>query len=219
MPFSLLIHTVRASLSLPNGKHHNCVSLSETCYADPIKSRVLPYPIGGHPPSLNALTREGCMQMCHDADFTLAGVENGKQCFCGNATSATAQKLPTGCQTPCGGDATENCGGHSEASVLRLHCGSGPPDPFPPTHPPTMPPPTPPPAPRPPFNPKNLNVLYIMSDDMRTELNTYGSTYMHTPNFDKFAASGTLFERGYIAVSVCMPSRTAGLTSRRPTRR
>ena len=55
-----------------------------------------------------------------------------------------------------------------------------------------------------------------MSDDMRAELGIYGSAHMHTPNLDRLGESGTIFDRGYIAVSVCMPSRTAGLTSRRP---
>jgi arylsulfatase A-like enzyme len=55
-----------------------------------------------------------------------------------------------------------------------------------------------------------------MSDDMRAELGAYGSSHMHTPHLDHFGASGTVFDRAYIAVSVCMPSRTAGLTSRRP---
>ena len=36
---------------------------------------------------------------------------------------------------------------------------------------------------------------------MRAELGIYGSKHMHTPNFDKFGASSTVFERGYIAVS------------------
>jgi arylsulfatase A-like enzyme len=51
---------------------------------------------------------------------------------------------------------------------------------------------------------------------MRAELSIYGSEHMHTPNFERLAAMGTVFERGYIAVSVCMPSRTALLSSRRP---
>lgn len=61
-----------------------------------------------------------------------------------------------------------------------------------------------------------MNILFIGSDDMRAELGIYGSEHMHTPNLDRLGNSGTVFERGYIAVSVCMPSRTALLTSRRP---
>lgn len=60
------------------------------------------------------------------------------------------------------------------------------------------------------------NILFIASDDMRAELGVYGSSYMTTPNLDRLGNSGTVFERGYIAVAVCMPSRTALLTSRRP---
>eukprot|EP00729_Bicosta_minor_P014072 gene14071-biopygen24129 len=71
------------------------------------------------------------------------------------------------------------------------------PSPPPPPAPPPAPPPPPPPRPRPPFKPGMKNVLFIMS----AELNVYGSTHMHTPNFDKLGASSTVFERGYIAVS------------------
>lgn len=61
------------------------------------------------------------------------------------------------------------------------------------------------------------NVLFLVSDDMRPELGTYGSAHIHSPNLDALAADGgMIFERAYIMVSLCMPSRTAFLTSRRP---
>jgi len=44
---------------------------------------------------------------------------------------------------------------------------------------------------------------------------SYGFSHMSTPHFAKFAASATVFERAYVAVALCMPSRTAILTSRR----
>ena len=63
---------------------------------------------------------------------------------------------------------------------------------------------------------KQKNVLFLVSDDMRPELGAYGASHVHSPHLDALAADGMVFERSYIMVSLCMPSRTAFLTSRRP---
>lgn len=39
---------------------------------------------------------------------------------------------------------------------------------------------------------------------------------MHTPNMDRIAKQSMVFERAYVMVALCMPSRTSLLTSRRP---
>ena len=62
------------------------------------------------------------------------------------------------------------------------------------------------------------NVLFIAVDDLRPELHCYGMTDMHTPNIDRLAASGVLFERHYVQFAVCIPSRVALLTSLRSER-
>ena len=42
------------------------------------------------------------------------------------------------------------------------------------------------------------NVLYLIADDLRPEIaGGYGQSQMHTPNIDKLAASGTVFEKAY----------------------
>ena len=60
------------------------------------------------------------------------------------------------------------------------------------------------------------NVLFIAVDDMRTELGCYGKAVIKSPNIDKLASQGTLFEKAYCMVSVCGASRSALLTSIRP---
>jgi iduronate 2-sulfatase len=59
------------------------------------------------------------------------------------------------------------------------------------------------------------NVLFIMSDDFRPEIGSYGSTAL-TPNLDKLAARSVQFDRAYCQQAVCNPSRCSLLTGLRP---
>jgi len=68
------------------------------------------------------------------------------------------------------------------------------------------------PAPR-----RQLNVLFLISDDLRPELGAYGNPYIKTPNIDRLAARGTRFDRAYAQYPLCNPSRTSLLTGRYPT--
>ena len=61
-----------------------------------------------------------------------------------------------------------------------------------------------------------MNVLFIISDDLRTELGSYGGK-AQTPNLDRLAGQGVRFERAYCQYPLCNPSRTSMLTGRQPT--
>jgi iduronate 2-sulfatase len=60
------------------------------------------------------------------------------------------------------------------------------------------------------------NVLFIAVDDLRPQLNCYGASRMHTPNIDRLAQKGTLFQRAYCQQAVSAPSRNSLLTGLRP---
>jgi len=60
------------------------------------------------------------------------------------------------------------------------------------------------------------NILFIAVDDMRPELGCYGNTIVKTPNIDRIAARGIVFNKAYCQQAVCSPSRTAIMTGLRP---
>lgn len=62
------------------------------------------------------------------------------------------------------------------------------------------------------------NILYILVDDLRPDLEAYGQSAgtHHSPNIKRLADSGLVFDNAYCQISVCSPSRQSFLTGRRP---
>jgi iduronate 2-sulfatase len=63
--------------------------------------------------------------------------------------------------------------------------------------------------------PPKQNVLFIMADDYRPELASYGSPAL-TPSLDRLAKRAVQFDRAYCQQAVCNPSRSSMLTGLRP---
>ena len=60
------------------------------------------------------------------------------------------------------------------------------------------------------------NVLWVVYDDLRPDLSPYGANWMHTPNIQKLADSAVVFDRAFVQIAVCSPSRMSFSTGRRP---
>lgn len=60
------------------------------------------------------------------------------------------------------------------------------------------------------------NVLFIIVDDLRPELNCYGAKYMKTPNIDRLASQGVMFENAYCNIPVSGASRASLFSGLRP---
>ncbi len=66
-------------------------------------------------------------------------------------------------------------------------------------------------------NHDHQNILMIIVDDLRPQLGCYGASETYSPNMDRIANEGTLFETAYVQVPVCGASRASMMTGLYPT--
>lgn len=65
------------------------------------------------------------------------------------------------------------------------------------------------------FGQQKPNIVIIISDDHAYQtIGAYGSSTANTPNIDRIAKEGVVFNRGYVTNSICGPSRAVLLTGK-----
>ena len=68
-----------------------------------------------------------------------------------------------------------------------------------------------------PVKPKpKLNVLFIVADDLNCALGAYGDPLAITPNIDKLAKQGLIFNNAHVQYPLCGPSRVSFMTGLYP---
>ena len=60
------------------------------------------------------------------------------------------------------------------------------------------------------------NILWIVADDLGTDIGCYGNETIHTPHLDQLAKEGTLYENLHTTTAVCSPSRSGLITGMYP---
>ncbi|AEO70370.1 glyoxal oxidase-like protein [Thermothielavioides terrestris NRRL 8126] len=86
------------------------------CYAEGTTGRALTYGAGL---SGSDLTVEKCTAACHAANYILAGVEYGGECYCGNTIANGGAPATSGCSMTCNGNSSELCGGPNRLNVYN----------------------------------------------------------------------------------------------------
>lgn len=91
------------------------------CYSDftDQKTRALPIQTGA-----DGLTQETCAAACAPFKTSLAAVEFGSQCFCGEKLGPIATKQPDAdcAAMKCPGDKSEDCGGSDRMVAFKYEC-------------------------------------------------------------------------------------------------
>ncbi len=63
------------------------------------------------------------------------------------------------------------------------------------------------------------NILIMIADDATyLDLSLYGRQNVQTPNIDRLASDGLVFNRAYLPMAMCNPCRTALYTGLYPAR-
>ena len=60
------------------------------------------------------------------------------------------------------------------------------------------------------------SVLYLLVDDLRTQMTPYGHTFMQTPHLQALADQSLVFDQAHVQSQMCVPTRNSFMTGRRP---
>ena len=66
-------------------------------------------------------------------------------------------------------------------------------------------------------NTTGYNILWIVADDLGTDLGCFGNNLVYTPNLDKLASESVFYKKLFTVTAVCSPSRSGLITGMYPT--
>ncbi|KAJ3393304.1 hypothetical protein HDU92_007865 [Lobulomyces angularis] len=86
------------------------------CYTE-IEGRA----IRGSSLAQDSMTIQMCHSHCQKGKYLIAGLEYGRECYCGNVLYGTSKlTTPEKCAKPCGGDSTQICGNGGHLSLYTV---------------------------------------------------------------------------------------------------
>ena len=65
---------------------------------------------------------------------------------------------------------------------------------------------------------KPINILFLSMDDLKPMLGAYGDNFIISPNIDKLASEGVIFDNAYTQQAVCAVSRVSAFCGQSPDR-
>jgi hypothetical protein len=87
------------------------------CYTEGTGKRSLAWP--QDQVTADTLTPASCLTACKQGGFPIAGVEYGRECYCGVVLgNGTVSAPQTECNVACAGDKTQSCGGPSRLNIF-----------------------------------------------------------------------------------------------------
>ena len=85
------------------------------CFQDYPKNRI--FKKGDNLKSINS--PEECVRYCYMQKFPLAGLQSGRECFCGKAVDSCNKITEDKCDIACPGNATQKCGGNYTMNIYK----------------------------------------------------------------------------------------------------
>ncbi|KAF8904525.1 WSC domain-containing protein, partial [Mucidula mucida] len=110
--------TITPTATLPSGW-----SVDQNCVEDG-STRIMQ----GYQSSSSSNTPANCAADCSSRGYSLAGVQNGNECYCANAYARSPPTKPSSdCSTPCTGDISQTCGGGWRMATYKSSSTATPP--------------------------------------------------------------------------------------------
>ncbi|PVF94002.1 WSC-domain-containing protein [Serendipita vermifera] len=112
--YRILIYARAGADTTPSRPTSSWTPAQGGCWSDNMEGvRALEHGANGY----DDLTPAKCQAICEAQGFNLAGVEYGRECFCGNTIMGSNRPTTGGCNMRCTGDSAQICGGANAINI------------------------------------------------------------------------------------------------------